>query len=742
MARKKNKKMKGQMPKGKGKERSIQDFTLEELSGPRPPPWAKGRMIGLWHRERNMLKFVNGEPGQEKPPKLKQLKKFNKLNKAREPRCVSLDVPQEKISEIQDMLKQIGVPAPPCVQTTRAANVQDRYKHVEDSAFKTKFLRSLSGNIQDKITTTKTCSLRKDRVLDERYMAEERSKMSNGRYKEMLTFRKKLPAWDKRSELLDALDRHNVILVTGETGCGKTTQVAQFILEDAILAGNGSQTNIMCTQPRRISAITVAERVANERGERLGYSVGYQIRLEKVMPRSSASILYCTTGVLLQYMHGDPLLTKVSTVIVDEIHERNTVSDFVITLLKDIVPLRPDLKVILMSATMNADRFSTYFNNCPTVHIPGFTYPVDEYYLEDILEEVPFKFPQSSGAKMKKAMKELSTDDNLFMEAYYRDLEHSGKYSRKTIDSIKNPESNEISLQLIADLVKHICTRLGQGAILVFLPGWDKISALNKLLTQSGKFPPHRYRIIPLHSLMPTANQKKVFERPPRGMRKIVLATNIAETSITIDDVVYVIDCGKIKIKNFDVDGNVSTLKEEWVSLANARQRRGRAGRVQEGVCFHMYCRGREMLLQKDMLPEILRTRLEEVILQGKILQVGKIGPFLGKVMDPPSERAVELSLNLLTSMNALDSDENLTPLGFHLASLPIDPQAVKCFSTPPVQHPGSNHIHRSRSLLQRPVRHSHGSGTRSGQSETILRFRPQIRPSHFIQSYRSVRKS
>lgn len=591
-----------------------------------------------------------------------------------------LTVPADRIAEIEQILAKIGVPAPPCVESTRKPNnLHERYKHVEDSQFKRNFLRSICGNIQDRINTTKTCTLRKDEVLDDSYLRDEQTKTTNPQVRNMMAFRRKLPAWDKREEILQALSRNRVILITGETGCGKTTQVAQFILENAIAEGRGSQTSIVCTQPRRISAISVAERVANERGERLGRSVGYQIRLEKVLPRSSGSILFCTTGVLLQHMHGDPLLTKVSTVIVDEIHERNTVSDFTITILKEIIPLRPDLTVILMSATLNAERFSKYFNNCPTVHIPGFTFSVEEFFLEDVLKALPhYKFPVQ---KQKiRAGKDLSTSkaEDGILQPYYRELLSGNVYSPRIVEQLKNPASDEIQVNLVVELIAYICKEKGPGAILVFLPGWDKISAVNKAMSQSGMFPQRSHRIIPLHSQLPTANQKEVFDRPPQGVRKIILATNIAETSITIDDVVFVIDCGKIKIKNFDVSGNVSTLKEEWVSLANARQRRGRAGRVQKGTCYHLYSKGRALLLEQDMLPEMLRTRLEEVILQGKILQVGKIHPFLKKVMDPPSERSVELSLSLLKGMNALDSEENLTPLGYHLASLPLDPQVGK----------------------------------------------------------------
>lgn len=197
-------------------------------------------------------------------------------------------------------------------------------------------------------------------------------------------------------------------------------------------------------------------------------------------------------------------------------------------------------------------------------------------------------------------------------------------------------------------------------------------------MEQSSKFPPSRYRIIPLHSQMPTVNQKQIFERPPQGIRKIVLSTNIAETSITIDDVVFVIDCGRIKMNNFNVEMNSQMLVSEWVSLANASQRKGRAGRVQAGVCYHLFTRARKMLLEDYQKPEILRTRLECVILTAKVLQLADVQEFFGRLMDPPSGETVKISLDLLRTLNALDSDGCLTPLGYHMAKLPLGPQMGK----------------------------------------------------------------
>ncbi|KYM95193.1 putative ATP-dependent RNA helicase DHX36 [Cyphomyrmex costatus] len=471
-----------------------------------------------------------------------------------------------------------------------------------------------------------------------------------------------------------------------DKGCGKTTQIAQFILDDELEAGNGSVTRIICTQPRRISAISVAERVAMERAENLGNSVGYQIRLEKQPSRDHGSILFCTTGILLQIMKHDPALKGFSHVILDEIHERTTESDFVITLLKQIIPKRIDLKVLLMSATLNAESFSKYYNDCPMIHIPGFTYPVQEFYLEDVLSVVNHKFPEAppeptGHKKHLKRYKEQRCKKEEFLDVlqpYIRQIMAEKKYERHVIDQLRNVNSEDLSLELIEKLVRYICNTKGPGAILIFLPGMMDISKLNRMMLDSKCYPSHKYVIYPLHSRMPTVDQKLIFKEPPHGVRKIIIATSIAETSITIEDVVYVIDCGKTKFGKFDVNKNIQTLEPEWVSIANAKQRRGRAGRVKSGECYHMYTRAREMTFDQYPLPEMLRTRLEEVILQIKVLQLGRVKQFLATVMDPPDLKAIDLSVELLETLNALDENENLTPLGYHLAHLPLDPRTGK----------------------------------------------------------------
>lgn len=511
------------------------------------------------------------------------------------------------------------------------------------------------------------------------------------------------------------------------------------MLDEIIRQGDGSQCRIVCTQPRRISAISVAERVAEERDERIGKSVGYCIRLESRLPTADrGTILFCTTGVVFQYLKDDPRLSKYSHVVVDEIHERDVLSDFLLAILKDLIKIRPDLKVILMSATINADKFSRYFGNkkhtlfylhtctfevnfnllificiryfgnVPCFNIPGFTFPVQEYYLEDALYHTRFVYDNERsnpnptensssfqnfrgnrgrggrGGRGGRSSKfgynpDEETEFQSMLASHIRQLERERTYPPQVINELRKPESEELNLDLIEALLLYICqTDKNNGAVLIFVPGWDQISKLHNQLKDSGKFNLSNYSIIPLHSLMPTVNQREVFSRPTSGRRKIIISTNIAETSITIDDIIYVIDTGKIKMTNFNIERNIQSLDTEWVSLANATQRKGRAGRVQDGICYHLFSKARLMTLESFKKPEILRKRLEEVVLQIKVLKLGEAGSFLRRLLDPPQQKSVDLAVKRLIQINALDSDENLTPLGFHLAQLPMDPHTGK----------------------------------------------------------------
>ncbi|KAL8259783.1 hypothetical protein R6Q59_027736 [Mikania micrantha] len=511
---------------------------------------------------------------------------------------------------------------------------------------------------------------------------QEKQKESN-HVKAMLTFREKLPAHKMKSEFLEAVAANKVLVVSGETGCGKTTQLPQFILEEEISSLRGSHCNIICTQPRRISAISVAARISNERGESLGETVGYQIRLESKRSEQTR-LLFCTTGVLLRKLVQDPSLTGISHLLVDEIHERGMNEDFLLIILRDLLPKRPDLRLILMSATINADLFSKYFGNAPIIHIPGLTYPVQEMFLEDVLEKTRYAVKSESdnfqGYSRRRRRQQESKIDPI--TEHFEDADISSvykSYSASTRQSLEAWSGSETDLGLVESTIEYICRHEGPGAILVFLTGWDEISKLlDNVKTNNFLGDPTNFLLLPLHGSMPTVNQHEIFDRPPSSIRKIVLATNIAESSITIDDVVYVIDCGKAKETSYDALNKLACLLPSWISKASAHQRRGRAGRVQPGICYRLYPKMVHDAMLQYQLPEILRTPLQELCLQIKSLQLGAIGSFLSKALQPPDALSVQNAVELLKTIGALDDAEELTSLGRHLCTLPVDPNIGK----------------------------------------------------------------
>uniref|UniRef100_A0A6T6CK03 RNA helicase n=1 Tax=Compsopogon caeruleus TaxID=31354 RepID=A0A6T6CK03_9RHOD len=497
--------------------------------------------------------------------------------------------------------------------------------------------------------------------------------------------RMRLPAWSHQKEVLEAVRGSQVVVISGETGCGKTTQVPQFILDNT-----KERSFIICTQPRRISAVSVAERVAAERGSSIGAEVGYQIRLESQTSKETR-LLFCTTGILLRRLQSDPSLNGVTHVIVDEIHERTLEADFLLIILRDLIrSTNKNVRVILMSATLNAGMFAQYFDDCPTVHIPGFTYPVTEYFLEDIIEMTGFQFRESQGGSFRprdqrsreKAKQMRNRNPAEEIEHLERSLSVNGKrYSNSTLESLANAAfEDNISLDLIEEILIHIVEKNEDGAVLIFLPGWDDISKLCDKLKNNVRFrDASKYQILPLHSSLPTVNQRQIFERPPPGIRKIIVSTNIAETSITVDDVVFVIDSGKFKEKTYDAATNVSCLLPAFVSKASSRQRRGRAGRIQPGFCFHLFSSIDHANMEDYQLPEILRTPLESLCLQVKALKLGVVSKFLSKALEPPDPRATNNAMELLRVIGALYTDrEELTPLGKHLSNFPLDPRLGK----------------------------------------------------------------
>ncbi|XP_057742353.1 DExH-box ATP-dependent RNA helicase DExH1 isoform X3 [Arachis stenosperma] len=542
------------------------------------------------------------------------------------------------------------------------------------------------GQKQSLTATKSVSSQQSDSSKDKLNVAlkerQEHIQASDG-LKEMKAFRERLPAFKMKSEFLKAVQENQVLVVSGETGCGKTTQLPQFILEEEIGSLRGADCNIICTQPRRISAISVSARISAERGENLGETVGYQIRLE-TKRSAETRLLFCTTGVLLRQLVQDPQLSGVSHLLVDEIHERGMNEDFLIIILRDLLPRRPDLRLILMSATINADLFSKYFGNAPTIHIPGFTYPVEEHFLEDVLEKTRYsikaEFDNFEGNSRRRRKQQDSKKDPL--TEMFEDIDvdtHYKNYSVGVRKSLDAWSGSQIDLGLVEATIEYICRKEGDGAILVFLTGWDEISKLlDKLKVNNLLSDPNKFLILPLHGSMPTVNQREIFDRPPPNKRKIVLATNIAESSITIDDVVYVIDCGKAKETSYDALNKLACLLPSWISKASAHQRRGRAGRVQPGVCYRLYPKLIHDAMPQYQLAEILRTPLQELCLHIKSLQLGAVASFLEKALQPPDPLAVQNAIELLKTIGVLDDKEELTPLGRHLSTIPLDPNIGK----------------------------------------------------------------
>ncbi|EDX02044.1 putative ATP-dependent RNA helicase DHX57 [Drosophila yakuba] len=528
------------------------------------------------------------------------------------------------------------------------------------------------------------------------------------RYQKVIDGRKQLPAFAEIERILALIESSPVVVISGETGCGKSTQVPQFILDNWFFRAlqlpakeNLPHVEIICTQPRRLSAIGVAERVAAERLDRIGQLVGYQIRLENKVSQSTR-LSFCTTGILLRRLASDPLLESVTHVIVDEVHERSEESDFLLLILKNLLRERKDLKVILMSATLNAALFSDYFGGAPVLDIPGRTFPVQQLFLEDIVEMSDFvmEYDTKYCRKLKK-----QEQDILERELEYADVQASGQapgkkikdekltlaetyqryaeYSKPTCKSIYLMEPMTINPELIESVLKYIVEGSHdwprEGTILIFLPGFGEIQTVHDSLLDNALFSPRagKFILVPLHSALSGEDQALVFKKAPPGKRKIVLSTNIAETSVTIDDCVFVVDCGLMKEKCFDSNRNMESLDLVWVSRANAKQRKGRAGRVMPGVCIHLYTSYRyHHHILSQPVPEIQRVPLEQIVLRIKTLQTFASRNTLSvllETLEAPTEDSVLGALTRLRDVGALDAEDQLTPLGHHLAALPVD---------------------------------------------------------------------
>lgn len=453
------------------------------------------------------------------------------------------------------------------------------------------------------------------------------------RYQEILSKRRDLPVYSKRAEFAKMLRKNQFVVLVGETGSGKTTQIPQFIVH--LLKSHSKTGMVACTQPRRVAAMSVSKRVAEEMDLTYGDEVGYTIRFDDKSGPNTI-LKYMTDGMLLREAMIDPRLSKYSAIVLDEAHERTVSTDILMGLMKIIAANRKDLKIVVMSATLDAGKFQKYFNDAPLLQVSGRTFPVEIFY---------------------------------------------------------TPEPESDYLEAAVRTALHIHLEEAPGDILLFLTGEEEIEdACLRLRKESQKFGKRipELMVVPLYSSLPPSLQQRIFDVAPgprrkgdKPGRKIVVSTNIAETSLTIDGIVYVIDPGFSKQKVFNPRIRIESLLVSPISRASAQQRSGRAGRTRAGKCFRLYP---ERVFLNELLeqthPEILRCNLGSVVLELKKLGIDDLVHF--DFMDPPAPETLMRALELLNYLGALDDEGELTDDGKMMGELPLDPQLSKMLISSP----------------------------------------------------------
>nr|WMV69937.1 ATP-dependent RNA helicase DHX8 [Euglena gracilis]BDX17153.1 ATP-dependent RNA helicase PRP22C [Euglena gracilis] len=434
-----------------------------------------------------------------------------------------------------------------------------------------------------------------------------------------------LPITSARAKILDMVRRHPVVVLVGETGSGKTTQVPQYLAQELLGAAgsSGRPPVIGVTQPRRVAAITVAKRVAQECGVELGQEVGYAVRFDD-QTSTKTIIKYMTDGILLREILTDTTLSKYAYIVLDEAHERTLHGDVLFGLLKQLRQRRPTLKVIVMSATLDAESFSRFWDNAPMGYVAGRQFPVTVFY---------------------------------------------------TVE----PQLDYVDAAITTVLQLHLQEGPLQGDMLVFLTGQEEIDDAKKILEERSRrlsATAMKLKVVPLYAALPPDKQMLAFAPAPPGCRKVILSTNIAETSVTINGIRYVIDTGMVKAREYNPNTGLDALRAVPVSRAQARQRAGRAGREAAGKCFRLYTEDSFDTFAQHTTPEIQRVNLSSVVLHLKHLEVHDILQF--PFMDPPSKDALVQSLETLLALGAVDADLRITPLGTAMALFPLDPMHAK----------------------------------------------------------------
>ncbi|BBL70769.1 ATP-dependent helicase [Methylogaea oryzae] len=517
-------------------------------------------------------------------------------------------------------------------------------------------------------------------AVSQRGLQARKSAVPRVRYPE------ELPVSGKKDEIVAAIKAHQVVIVCGETGSGKTTQLPKICLE----AGRGLTGYIGHTQPRRIAARSVAARIAEELGQPLGKAVGYKIRFQDTTS-PEAYVKLMTDGILLAETQQDRFLDHYDTLIVDEAHERSLNIDFLLGYLRWVLPKRPDLKVIITSATIDPERFSRHFGGAPIINVSGRTYPVEMRYRPIAGAELEIRNPLPQGEGRVRGLKGRGSLSSLTPTLSQRErgpegeardqdggsgeLTATGKVlvprlpdDGKKKRSVDESDETERDLQqAILDAADEL-HRERAGDILVFLSGEREIRETAESLRKHH--PPH-VEVLPLYSKLAVADQEKIFK--PHGRDRIVLATNVAETSLTVPGIRCVIDAGHARISRYSHRSKLQRLPIEKVSQASANQRAGRCGRIGPGICIRLYSEEDYRARPEFTEPEILRTNLAAVILQMRSLGLGDIAAF--PFIEPPDERLIRDGVKTLQELGALDEQQNLTAVGRQLAKLPLDPR-------------------------------------------------------------------
>ncbi|KAG5635573.1 hypothetical protein H0H81_010758 [Sphagnurus paluster] len=525
-------------------------------------------------------------------------------------------------------------------------------------------------------------------------LARRQNYLFNTAMEKMRNIRMSLPVYTRAEEVISHIANNEVTICMAATGSGKTTQIPQLILDSFITRGEGARCNIVCTQPRRLAAISVADRVAKERGESVGRTIGYQVRFEAKLPEEHGSITFCTTGVFLKRLQsslsettypGSRSLDNVTHIIVDEVHERDVDTDLLLVVLKRLMADRKarnkPLKIILMSATIDPILFQKYFpddNNEPAqvIEVPGRSFPVTKYFLDDFVPKL-VTGPASWILEHDSVTKYLNAELGQVAAAAL------GVRTNRHASAENRDEGLDLPYPLIAATISHVLQSSDDGHVLVFLPGWDDIIGVQRAL-QSPQGPlglqfndTSKFSIHLLHSTIPLAEQQVIFEPPPQGVRRIILATNIAETSITIPDVVYVVDTAKVKEQRYDPERHMSSLVYAWVGSSNLNQRAGRAGRHRPGEYFGILGRSHSEALHPYQTVEMKRVDLSNVVMHVKALNFPgmAVEEVLAATIEAPLPERVAAAMKDLQMVGALDAEKNLTSLGRVLLQLPVEAQ-------------------------------------------------------------------